>query len=140
MIYYAKLTKQKHKGFLIEFPELPGCFTEARNRKVALKNAREALNGWLAARCNYSLQIPTPVRHVERGFVPIKVDLNIAFAISLRRSRARLSLTQSEAAEKLGISQQAYAKVESARANPSLATIQKIIESLNLDIEFKLGS
>jgi len=141
MIYYAKLSKQKEGGFLVEFTELPGCLTEGKTKEAALKNAKEALNGWLAANCDRDLSIAPPAKRRGKNYSPVEVDLGVAFAISLRRSRAKYGLTQSQAAKKLGISQQAYAKLESAHtANPSLSTIQKLTKFLDFTVDFKIAS
>lgn len=45
--YYARITKQRGGGYLVEFPDLPGCLTEGNNVKTARANAREALSAWL---------------------------------------------------------------------------------------------
>lgn len=135
MVYFAKVKKQKDSSYLVEFPELPGCLTEGRNKVEALKNAKEALDGWLEVNCNHNLNIQAPVRRKGSAFYPIEVDLNIAFSVQLRLLRADLGVTQAEAAKKLKISQQAYAKLESARtANPSLSTIKKIAISFQVSV------
>ena len=140
MMYYAKLKKQDGAWF-VEVPELPGCFTEGESKEEALANAHEALNGWLAANCDRDLDIPTPILRKGRSYHAVEVDLTVAFAIGLRRLRARKGLTQTQAAKKLGISQQAYARLESpTKTNPSLTTLQKIARSLNAEIDLRLVS
>ncbi len=135
MIYFAKVGKQKDGSYLVEFPELPGCLTEGKSKADALENAKEALDGWLAANCDRDLSIHAPVNRKGSAYHPVEVDLNIAFAVKLRLVRAHLGMTQTEAAKKLKISQQAYAKLESPRtANPSLSTIKKIAESLQVSV------
>lgn len=135
MIYFAKLTKQKDGSYLVEFPELPGCLTEGRNKAEALRYAKEALDGWLEVNCDRNLNFHGPIRRKGPAFYPIEVDLNIAFSVQLRLLRAALGVTQAEAAKKLKISQQAYAKLESARtANPSLSTIKKIAALLQVSV------
>ena len=141
MIYYAKIEKQKDGNYLVEFPELPGCVTEGKNKEDALKNAKEALDGWLAANCDRDLKIPSPTKRKGPPYFAVEVDLNIAFAVSLRLARAHLGLTQAQTAKKLGISQQAYAKLESPKkTNPSLSTLKKIAESLDISVDLKLVS
>ena len=92
MMYYARVKKQSG-GWLVEFPELPGCLTEGTTREDALINAGEALNGWLAANCDRDLDIPNPVSRKSRVYEAIEVDLPVAFAIRLRRLRAHKGLT-----------------------------------------------
>lgn len=46
--YPAKITFQREdKTYLVEFPDLPGCLTESETLEGALKNAKEALSGYL---------------------------------------------------------------------------------------------
>ena len=46
--------------------------------------------------------------------------------------REYLSLTQTELAEKMGITQAAYSQIEKAKKNRK-ATLQKIAEAMNID-------
>jgi antitoxin HicB len=137
MIYFAKITKESAKSYLVEFPELEGCFTEGRNIKEALSNAKEALEGWLTSNCDRNLNIPKPKQRRSKNYYSIEVDVRVSFAIMLRKIRVGKGLSQTDVAKQLGISQQAYAKLEAPlKANPSLLTIQKISEAL--DVEFIL--
>ena len=139
MIYYAKITKQKSGEYLVEFPELEGCFSEASSIKSALNNAKEALDGWLAANCDHDLKIPAPKIRRGKNYHAISVDISVAFPILLRKARKKKRLSQTQVAEKLGISQQAYARLETPlKANPALKTIQNLSETLNLDFSLKL--
>lgn len=141
MIYFAKITKESSKSFLVEFPELEGCYTEGTNIKDAIKNAKEALNGWLASNCDREFNIPEPKKRKSTNHYPIDVDLSISFAIMLRKIRKEKKLSQAFVAKKIGITQQAYAKLESPlKANPSLATIQKISEKLDIEFVFNLAA
>jgi DNA-binding XRE family transcriptional regulator len=55
------------------------------------------------------------------------------FPIALRRQRVLHSLTQKDLAERLGISQQAYAYLESLGSNPRLKTIHRLEQALGVD-------
>ena len=140
--YYVRLKKLNPSdggGYLAEFPELEGCITDGKTKERALENAAEALNGWLAARCDRNLNIPEPIERRSKVYHPIMVDLNIELPILLRQMRKKKRLSQSAIAKKLDISQQAYAKLENPdTANPSLLTLQKIGEVLGIEIDFKL--
>ena len=133
MIYFAKITKQKDKKYLVEFPELEGCFTEGDSLEDALNNAQEVLDGWLASLCDHHLNIPEPKTRKGRNFHPIAVNVNIEFVISLRRLRKKKRLSQLQVAKRLGISQQAYARLETPfKSNPSLNTIEKISKAFDV--------
>ncbi len=139
MEYYAKIQRQKGGNYLVEFPDLPGCLTEGRTLDIARKNAEEALNGWLAANCDRDLNIPVSRQRNGRNYYPVEVDIAIEFVICLRRLRKTRKLSQADVAKKLGISQQAYAKLETPeKANPSLSTIKKLCEALDAEIDIRL--
>lgn len=140
LAYFAKITKQGDRQFLVEFPDLPGCLTEGHSLKEALENAQEALNGYLASLCDRHLNIKNPKVRKGKEYHSIDVDIRLAFAISLRQIRKKHGYTQSDVARKLHISQQAYAKLETPDANPSLDTIEKISKALGSKVEFKLVS
>ncbi|MBP9673584.1 MAG: type II toxin-antitoxin system HicB family antitoxin [Bacteriovoracaceae bacterium] len=139
MKYFAKITKQKNHSYVVEFPQLIGCLTEGKNIIQAQKNAHEALNGWLISNCDRKLNIPEPKILKSPHHYPIDVEPSIAFAIMLRKIRQKKGITQTDLAKKLKISQQAYAKLETPLiTNPSLKTIDKISEALDVKFYFDL--
>jgi antitoxin HicB len=139
MKYFAKLSRQRDGSYLVEFRDLPGCLTEGSNKVLALQNASEALNGWLAAHCDRALDVPEPRAYRGAFYEPIEVDTQIEFALKLRRLRLKKKLSQQEVATRLGISQQAYAKLERPESsNPSLMTIAKLSKVLEAEIEIRL--
>lgn len=141
MIYYAKITKQTDGNFLVEFPELKGCMTEGASKKNALEHAKEALDGWLAANCDRDLSIPEAKNRKGVNYHPVEVDVRVSFPIMLRRARKKRKLSQQKVADRLGITQQAYAKLETPlKSNPALATIQRLSEELDLDFKFTLAA
>lgn len=141
MRYWAKIIRQPDRTYLVEFPELEGCLTEGANLEEAMSAAKEALDGWLAARCDREMKIPPPVKHKGRSFYTIEVSLSVAFAIRLRKLRIKRGLSQAEVARRLDISQQAYAKLETPlKTNPSLQTIERISVALDADVDLLLAA
>jgi predicted RNase H-like HicB family nuclease/DNA-binding Xre family transcriptional regulator len=139
--YYAKIVRQKDKTFLVEFPGLPGCLSEGNSLEQAKREAKEALNGWLAARCDRNLNIPLSRAKKGKNLHAIDVEVQIEFAIELRRLRKKKGLSQKQVAHRLGVSQQAYAKLETPlKTNPSLVTIEKLSNALNVQIEIKFAA
>jgi DNA-binding XRE family transcriptional regulator len=49
--------------------------------------------------------------------------------------REHLGLTQSEMAERIGVSQSAFAQMESPEANPRIATLKKIAQAFGVEWE-----
>lgn len=48
-------------GFLVRFPELPGCMADGETQAEALSNARDAFAAWMSARIDAGKPIPAPV-------------------------------------------------------------------------------
>jgi len=141
MIYFAKITKQSHECFLVEFPELDGCFTEGKSIEEALKHAKVALDVWLESHCDREINIPEPENRRGQTYHAIEVDLQLSFAIMLRKLRKKKRLTQALMAQRIGISQQAYAKLEiPSKSNPSLKTVDKISKALGIQLTFNLAA
>jgi ribosome-binding protein aMBF1 (putative translation factor) len=54
------------------------------------------------------------------------LEEEFALAAQLIEARARAGLTQAELAERMGTSQSAVARLESGKAKPSVATLEKL--------------
>lgn len=115
--------------------------TQGRTRAELEKNMREALNLYLEEPESSKVVFPPPARMpTTRNVVAVEVDPGVAFAFQLRQSRLRSRLTQKEAAQRLGLrSIYSYQRLE-RRANPSLATIKKVITLFpDLSLDSVLG-
>lgn len=60
----------------------------------------------------------------------------IAFYDRLKESRIKAGLTQEQLAEKLGIAKSTLSGYESGNREPTVATIAKILEILNIDANY----
>ena len=141
MKYFAHIKKQKTEEYLVSFPELEGCFTEGETLETAKKNASEALNGWPASNCDRKLNIPDPKPRKGRNYYPINVELQVGLPIILRKKRKMKHFSQGQVAKKLGITQQAYAKLEiPAKTNPSLSTLEKLLKALDIELYFNFAT
>lgn len=56
---------------------------------------------------------------------------------SIREERGRLGLTQSELAHRAGVSLPTIQNIEAGRANPSLATLNAVLDALGLRLEIE---
>ena len=54
------LTKSEGGGYLIRFPDLPGCLSDGETPEEAIENGKDALDGWLLTRQELGLEIPKP--------------------------------------------------------------------------------
>ncbi len=61
---YSHIISQIHKedggGFLITFPDLPGCMSDGANEAETVANGKDAFKSWVAARTDAGKEIPEP--------------------------------------------------------------------------------
>ncbi|MGV7928709.1 MAG: helix-turn-helix domain-containing protein [Spirochaetota bacterium] len=142
MLYTFKVHKEKN-GYWAECVELEGCVTQADSYEELLSNMETALNLYLDEPESSILSFPLPKNNVAgKNIVKVPVNHRIAFAIKMKRYRARKGLSQRQAAELLGMKNvYSYQRLESTRkANPSLSTIARIksiFPDFNIDDIFK---
>ena len=121
MIYKCTIEK-KGNIFIAQFPDMPNVMTCGFTHDEALVMAKEALDGCLESDISRGLPIPPP--KYKKGY-PITVSNHIVLSLRLRELRGEKS--QSDIANKLGLSYQAYQRLENPRkANPTVKTLEKI--------------
>ena len=54
------LTAEEGGGYLIEFPDLPGCMSDGETIEEALANGAEAKRDWIAAMRDAGRPVPPP--------------------------------------------------------------------------------
>jgi predicted RNase H-like HicB family nuclease/transcriptional regulator with XRE-family HTH domain len=143
MQYDALITKEGD-SFLVEFPDCPGCQTFADAADDVAAEAREALEGWLEANLVERRIPPRPMRRkaAPLGYSLLRVAINpvLALALQVRWARADRRLSQGDLAKKVGVSQQQIAKLEDPDANPTLDTVRKVADALELEVHLTLES
>ncbi len=135
---YTAILKKSNGSYLVEFPDIPSINTYGETIEEALNNAKEALNGCLESDFERGFTLPKPGKRKYQNGYAIDVEPHISLAYQLRKVRNGMS--QSEIAKKLGISYQAYQKLENPRkCNPTVKTLEKISDVFgkNLVIAFK---
>src|SRR5687767_6246335 len=129
MLYPANVTREG-EVFLIEFPDCPGCQTFARSEEDVEARAREALEGWLEVNLEDGEAPPRPSNRprVTRGgeLRRIGVSAQLAAAIEIRWARRAAKLSQAALGKRIGVSQQAIARLERGGGNVSLDTLEKV--------------
>ena len=129
MIKYPAIIKydKSDKGFNVEFPDLPGCFTCADTEEEAIVFAKEALTGYLESIDSRKLKIPRPSTLKGKNVHYISPEKKAGFAIWLKTKREEQGFSQKQIATKLGITYQTYQRFENpSKANPTLTTITKL--------------
>lgn len=56
----APLPKEEGGGFMISFPDLPGCVSDGETEQEALENGQDAFLAWVSARADQGKDIPEP--------------------------------------------------------------------------------
>lgn len=127
MEYFARVFKDKESGdFVVSFPDLPNINTCGFTLDHALEMASEALNVVLEMDFERGYDAPPPRNFAgKKNMHPIVVEPHIALSYEMKKLRK--GQTQGELASKLGISYQAYQKLENPRkCNPTIKTLEKI--------------
>jgi antitoxin HicB len=126
--YPAKITYNKTDNtYYVKFPDLPNCFTDGETLEEALERAAEVLSLYLESVHENNFKFSDPSHVSGKNIYYISPELNVSFAILLRKERESKHLSQKQIAEKLDISYQAYQRYENPRkANPTLKTIAKV--------------
>jgi antitoxin HicB len=134
MTYYCTIEKEGDE-YIAAFPDMPNIITCGFSQKEALAMAKEALDACLEADVSRGIVIPKPI--FADGFA-IAVASHIAIAVRLRELRA--DRTQSEIAEKLGLSYQAYQRLENPRkSNPTIKTLEKIANAFGRELSVRVA-
>jgi antitoxin HicB len=63
------LSKEDGGGYVITFPDLPGCGSDGATPEEAIKNGRDALESWLAVAHEFGDKIPGPFATASGRFV-----------------------------------------------------------------------
>jgi len=128
----AKFTKAAEGGYIVEFIDIPSCVTEGDTLEDAKEMAKEALSAMLYSLDSRSMTIPEPSTAKGKGVYYIEPELKIAFAITLKKERKRMGLSQKEIAERLNVNWTYYQRIENPRrTNPTLGTIEKLQKVFN---------
>jgi antitoxin HicB len=126
MVYHCNIWKEQNNAgedvYIAQFPDMPNIVTCGFSREETLAMAKEALDGCLETDISQGNTIPSPS---FAGGCPVTVATHIALSLRLRELRGEQS--QSDIARKLGLSYQAYQRLENPRkANPTVKTLERI--------------
>jgi len=135
MVYNCEIEHDKEGGmFLVQFPDMPNVLTYGDTHEHALEMAKEALEGCLECDISRGRNVPPPA---YAGGYPVHVVSHIALSLRLRDLRGERS--QTDIASKLGLTYQAYQRLENPRkANPTVKTLEKIARVYGRELSISL--
>ncbi len=67
------LTEEDGGGFMITFPDLPGCMSDGDTEEEALENGKDAFESWVSARIDQGKVVPEPAAALV-DFVEVDVS------------------------------------------------------------------
>jgi len=140
LLYPATITfNEEDNGYLVEFIDLPGCITDGDTLEEAATNGRETLTGFLASMYERNVPIPEPSVVSQEDVYLIEPEPDVAVPVMLKRLRESNKLTQSDVAKVLGISYQAYQKLEKpGKSNPTLKTLERLARVYRKNLHLEL--
>jgi DNA-binding XRE family transcriptional regulator len=148
---YSALLQKKAEGLFLEFPELPGLSVRVADPDVAVSVAHEVLNDRIQSMLERG-EVPTRPGSLEeapatgehngsedidlRFTVPLRPDN--AVALQMRWIRQEQGLTLTAVAQRMGVSRQRMSALESTARNWTVATLLRLAEALDADLEIVL--
>lgn len=120
-----------------------GAYTCGENMEEAHRMAADLVDTWLILREEKGLDLAWPETTAlpdEDGWELVKPSMRVSWALTLRRLRKELGISQAEAAKRLGITQPVYCRLEDPRkANPTLTTLEKISRAFSVDLSLEVA-
>ena len=145
-IYPAIFHKTEKEGFWVEFPDLPGCLTEANTLDEAYNMAGDALYAWL----NISdREYPAPssisdIKAESGDFVTlVKAEayesaeaVKVRAAVEIETGLAKRKLNKNQAAQILGVNRSLFTHIVNGKKTPSPEMAKRI--GLLLDLDWRI--
>lgn len=85
------LSEEEGGGWLISFPDLPGCMSDGETPEEAITNGRDALEAWTAAMKESGREIPKP-GGAQGGKFIVRVPRSIHARLSARARQEGVSM------------------------------------------------
>lgn len=90
------LNEKEGGGFVVEFPDLPGCVADGETEEEALHNAKDAVDAWIDAAKAWGKPIPEPSHKAKKttGQWVQRVPASMHLALKMRAETEGVSLNQ----------------------------------------------
>jgi antitoxin HicB len=86
------LTKEEGGGFLITWPDLPGCMADGETPAETLKQGKEAFRAWMRAQAADGREIPPPGSEGEPAKFVQRLPKSLHYRLVQRAKREGVSL------------------------------------------------
>ena len=85
----------EESGYVVSYPELPGCMTCANTLDQAIKNAEDAKREWLIAAMEEKLEIPEPVSLDDySGQFKLRIPKSLHHSLAVHAKEEGISMNQ----------------------------------------------
>ena len=85
----------EESGYVVSYPELPGCMTCANTLDQAIKNAEDAKREWLIAAMEEKLEIPEPVTLDDySGQFKLRIPKSLHHSLAVHAKEEGISMNQ----------------------------------------------
>jgi antitoxin HicB len=79
-------------GFLISFPDLPGCQSDGATVEEAIRNGADAEKAWLQASAKWGDPIPKPGEGAKKGAFRTRVPASLHARLAARAKQEGVSM------------------------------------------------
>ncbi len=94
--YQIEITwSAEDKAYVVNVPELSGCMTHGETVEAALRNAKEAIEGYLESLEDRGLPIPEPLSEKKfSGKIPLRLEPSLHRDLMTRAKIEKMSLNK----------------------------------------------
>ena len=139
MIRYQARIYQDDDRYSVEFPDLPGCFSDGKDFAEAAEHAREALTLYLEEARDPAWEVPVAKTYSEGEYTWIQPEEDVAIPLMIRQARHKHHASQQKIASALGVTVQQIQKLETpGKSNPTVKTLAAISRALHENLEINL--
>ena len=96
LAYTMELTPDAEEGgFVVSFPELPGCLTVGETLEEACRNAEDAKREWIIAAMDEGIKVPEPDASASySGQFKLRIPRSLHRKLALQAKREGVSMNQ----------------------------------------------
>jgi len=139
MIRYQARVYRDGKSYSVEFPDLPGCFSDGESKDKALENAKESLSLYLEEARDPKWNVPKAKERKGSQYYWVRPYEDVAIPLMIRQARLKHGFSQNKMAELLNMTVQQLQKLETpGKSNPTVRTLAAITEVLDEQLEISL--
>ena len=127
--YPARVSRDRAGRYLMTFPDMPRCATDAPTLPEALEEAADALEEAVAHRIRQGLEIPPPSR-LKRRQHAVSLSAQMSAKAALYLAVREAGITKSALARRLGVVEAEVRRMLDPRHNTRLRRLEEALAVL----------